>query len=131
MRKTMLGFALAALSAIPALASAQEMKKGDPDLKSAGPLAFAPDGVLLVGDGQGGAVFAIATDDKEGKPEEIKHNVAGLDEKIAAALGSAAGDILINDLAVNPASGKVYLAVSRGKGPTAAPAIVVLDGTSK
>jgi hypothetical protein len=37
----------------------------------------------------------------------------------------------VNDLAVNPASGKVYLAVSRGKGPTAAPAIVVLDGTSK
>jgi hypothetical protein len=127
----LLGLALAAFAAIPALAAAQEMKKGDPDLKSAGALAFAPDGVLLVGDGQGGAIFAIATDDKEGKPEEVKHNVPGLDEKVAAALGTTAAEILINDLAVNPASGKVYLSISRGKGPAAAPAIVVLDGTSK
>ena len=135
MRRTMLGFALAAFAAIPALAAAQEltagMKKGDADLKSAGPLAFAPQGILLVGDREGGAIFAIATEDTDGKPEDAKHNVAGLDEKVAAALGSAAGDILINDMSVNPASGKVYLSVSRGKGPGAAPAIVVLDGSSK
>ncbi len=135
MRKTMLGIAIAALAAMAAPAAAQEltagMQKGDPDLKSAGPLAFAPQGILLAGDGQGGAVFAIATGDAEGKPEEARHQIPGLDEKVAAALGTTAADILIADMAVNPASGKVYLSVARGKGPGAAPAIVVLDGTSK
>ena len=35
------------------------------DIKSAGPLAFGPNGVLLVGDTVGAAVFAIETGDAE------------------------------------------------------------------
>src|SRR6516225_9541241 len=35
------------------------LTKGTPDLKSAGALAFGPDGILFVGDSRGGAVFAI------------------------------------------------------------------------
>jgi hypothetical protein len=35
------------------------LKEGAPDLKSAGQLAFGPDGVLFVGDAKGAAVFAI------------------------------------------------------------------------
>ncbi len=38
---------------------------------------------------------------------------------------------MINDLAVNPASGKAYLSVARGRGPTAAPAIVRADRSGK
>jgi hypothetical protein len=39
-------------------------------------------------------------------------------------LGTDAREITINDLAVNPRSGNVYLAVSRGRGPEAAPLLV-------
>src|SRR5258706_16106292 len=105
-----LGLVFAALAALsmPVLGQdlAKDMKKGTPDLKSAGPLAFAPEGILLVGDPIGGAIFALATEDTKGNPEEVKFDVAGIDEKIAAALGTSPKDILINDLAVNPASGK-------------------------
>jgi hypothetical protein len=135
MSRILMSLAIAALATIPTTAGAQDltkdMKKGAPDLKSAGPLAFAPEGVLFVGDPQGGAVFAIATGETSGKPDEVTLNVAGIDEKIAAALGTSASEILINDLAVNPASGTAYLSVSRGKGPAAAPVIVRVDGTGK
>ncbi len=100
------------------------LKKGTPDLKSAGHLAFGPDGVLFVADSQGGAVFAIDTSDKPAKAAGGALKAAKIDEQIAALLGTTAKDVLINGLAVNPASGNAYLSVSRGKGPDAAPAIV-------
>ena len=130
-----LGMVFAALAILAAPAFGQEltkdMKKGAPDLKSAGPLAFAPEGVLFVGDPAGGAIFALSTEDTKGNPEEVKHNVQAIDEKIASALGIAPNDLLINDLAINPATGKAYLSVSRGRGPGAAPVIVVVDGAGK
>ena len=126
MNRLLSGLVVACLSAAPVLA--QDMK-GAPDLKSAGPLAFAPEGVLLVGDPIGGAVFAIVTGDAAGEAKPL--NVPGLDAKIAAALGVQPADLLINDLAINPASGKAYLSVSRGKGPEALPVIVTVDGSGK
>lgn len=101
------------------------------DMKSAGPLAFGSDGVLFVGDGVGGAVYAIETGDTKGDPEKVKHDVQGLDQKVAAALGAQPGDIRINDLAVNPATGNAFLSVSRGKGPDATPVILKLDDAGK
>src|SRR5262245_49971063 len=110
-----------ALMALPA--RAEGLTKGTPDLKSAGPLAFGPDGVLFVGDTQGAAVFAIDTGDRaKGEAGAVK--VEGIDEKVAALLGTSAKQILINDMAVNPASGRVYLSVSRGRGPDATPVLL-------
>ena len=43
-------------------------------------------------------------------------------------LGTTADDILINDLAVNPDSGNIYLSVSRGRGPDAQPVILKVAG---
>jgi hypothetical protein len=135
MKRLKLGIVSAALALLAAPAFAQELakdlKKGAPDLKSAGPLAFGPEGILFVGDAQSGAVFALATEDTKGNAEEVKHNIPAIDEKIASALGIAPNDLLINDLAINPASGKAYLSVSRGRGPTATPVIVVVDGAGK
>ena len=68
--------------AAPALA-AEEMKQGTPDIQHAGTLAFAPDGVLLVGDSQGAAVFAIATSDSNAS-DKTEVNIKGIDQKIAA-----------------------------------------------
>ncbi len=106
------------------------MTKGTPDIKMAGPLAFGPDGILFIGDPQGAAIFAVATGDtKAGAGGTIK--VEGIDAKIGAMLGTDAKGILINDLAVNPASGKAYLSVSRGKGPDAAAVLVRVEGGGK
>lgn len=98
------------------------LKEGTPELKSAGPLAFGPNGILFIGDSQGAAIVAVDTGDTEGTPQKIK--VANVKEQIASLLGTTPRDILINDLAVNPASGNAYLSVSRGRGPDAAPVIV-------
>jgi hypothetical protein len=100
------------------------LQKGEVKLTSSGPIAFGPEGILFVGDPQASAIVAIATGDTQGDPEGIDYNIEGIDKKLAAALGVEPGDILINDVAVNPASGKAYLSISRGAGPDATPLIV-------
>jgi hypothetical protein len=128
--------ALAVVLAAASLAQAASLvegldKQGKPDLKSAGPLAFGPDGVLFVGDPQSAAIFAIDTGDRSEKSSRGPLNVQKIDEQIAALLGTKADNILINDLAVNPASGAAYLSVSRGKGPDAAAVLLKVDTTGK
>src|SRR5579864_9445502 len=97
------GYALFALSA-QAADSGFGLKTGIPDLKSAGPLAFGPEGILLVGDTQGAAIFAIDTGDRTPGSSEASLKVEGIDSKIAALVGASPREILINDLAVNPVS---------------------------
>lgn len=101
------------------------------DIKSAGPLAFAPDGVLFIGDAQQGAIYAVATGDTKGDVANAKVDVKGVDKQIAAMLGVTPADILINDIAVNPASGSVYLSVSRGRGADAVAVLIRVDGEGK
>src|SRR6516225_6097219 len=103
---------------------AASLKPGNPDVKSAGPLAFGPDGILFVGDTKGAALFAIDTGDRTAN--ENKHAVAinDLGGKIAAALGTDSKNVAIKDLAINPLSGNIYLSVARGTGPDALPVLV-------
>jgi len=106
------------------------MTMGKVDIKSAGPLAFGPDGVLFVGDSLGAKVVALDTGDtKAGAPASI--NVQGIDSKIAAALGTAADQISIRDIATNPVSKNVYISVNRGRGGDAKAVIVKLDTAGK
>jgi hypothetical protein len=105
-----------------------------PDLKSAGPIAFAPDGVLLAADPQSAAVFAIETGDKKGGDRaKGSVNVEGLDKKLAAQLGTTSDELRVVDLAVNPASGMAYLSLSLGQGPDAKAALAMVrpDGDIK
>ena len=101
----------------------ESLEKGTPELKSAGPIAFGPDGVLFVADPWGAAVFAIDSGDK-GPAVKGEFSVEKIDAKVAALLGTTASEIEIQDLAVNPASGNAYLSVARGRGPDAKPALV-------
>jgi len=131
---SLLSFALALIVAVGPVAAADKPagldKTGKPDLKSAGALAFGPEGMLFVGDAQGAALFAIGVDPASSvKPAELK--LEGLDAKIAALLGTKPEDIIVNDLAVQPKSGIAYLSVSRGKGPGAEPAIVTVAPSGK
>ena len=102
------------LALLAGRAPAADLAKGTPDLKSAGPLAFGPDGLLLIGDTKGAAIFAVDTADRVAKPEAGTLAVEAIDTKIAALLGTTPKLIQINDMAVNPASGRAYLSVSRG-----------------
>jgi len=119
------------LLALPALAAepSASLKKGTPDLKSAGPLTFGPDGILFVGDTQGAALFAIDTGDRTPAAEKGAIRIDDLGGKVAALLGTDSKQVMINDLAVNPASGKAYLSVSRGRGPDAA-AVILRTGSN-
>lgn len=103
------------------------LKKGTPDLKSAGPLAFGPEGILFIGDTQGAAIFAINTGDRAASSPTSPLKVVGIDTKVAALLGTKPEEIMITDLAVNPASGNAYLSVMRGKSADALPVILKVD----
>jgi len=122
-----LALALTVQAARTPAAPAAGFAAGNSGLKSAGALAFGPDGVLFVGDSAGGAIAAIDTADRT--PGSGKVDVQGIDEKIAAIVGVNAGDILINDVAVNPISKNVYVSAARGRGPDAAPLVVRVDSS--
>lgn len=95
--------------------------EGRVNLKSAGPLAFGPEGILFVADSKAAAVVAIDTGDRTAPTGERALKVEGVNLKMASMLGTAADQILIQDLAIKPVSRSAYLAVSRGRGPEAVP----------
>ena len=100
------------------------MKAGKAELKSAGPLAFAPDGVLLVGDSAGAAIFALDTGDSTKARAGINFEIKAINEKIAALLGTTPDQIMINDVAVNPMSKKVYIRSRAAAEPKRYPVIL-------
>jgi hypothetical protein len=106
------------------------LKKGDPALKMAGPLAFGPEGILFIGDPASSTLVAVATGDTKGESKDAV-KVEKITEKIGAMLGASASDIKVNDVKVNPTSGNLFLSVTRGKGSDAKPAIIKLDRAGK
>jgi hypothetical protein len=115
--------------------AAKAEQRGKLELKSAGPLAFGPRGILFIGDPKAAAIFAVETKDtdKENGASRVKAsiNVDNIDQKIASLLGTAPDQVRIQDVAVNPVSGKVYISVSRGRGPDAQPVVVRVDAAGK
>jgi hypothetical protein len=98
----------------PPLENAQQ---GDPGIASFQHLAFGPSGVLLIGDGDNDRVVAVATGDTDPASEAgntfvTVDNILG---RLADAFGgnATAGDIRLDDIAVNPISKRVYLAARR------------------
>ena len=92
------------------------LKSGTPDIKSAGPLAFGPNGVLFIGDAKSAAIFAIDTGDAPDSRTPADVNVDDINKKIGALLGTTGKNVHINDVAVNPLSGNVYLSATRAVG---------------
>src|SRR5262249_252522 len=107
------------------------LKKGTPEVKSAVALAFAPEGILLVGDAKSATVFAIDTGDRPRVPATGEFKVEDIDKAIAKTLNTEPDQILIRDLVVNPLSGVAYLAVHRGRGPDAAAVLLRVDRKGK
>ncbi len=107
------------------------MQTGDAALKSIGPLAFGPEGILFVADAKSAAIVAIATDDTTPNSSSAPVKIEKIDMKIAGLLGTSADQIQINDMVVNPISHSVYLAVTRGSGPAAIPVLLKVDAGGK
>jgi len=101
---------------------------GNPGLKSAGPLAFGPKGVLFVGDPIGAQIVAIALPTGESTPIGADFKLENLAEKLGGVLGIPASDVRINDVVVDPASKVAYVGCARGQAPSAEAAIVTVDG---
>ncbi|MEQ1896736.1 MAG: hypothetical protein ABL971_05025 [Vicinamibacterales bacterium] len=93
-----------------------------------GPLALGPDGVVFAADSQDVAVYALELKDalKGGVPGT--KDVAGIDQKIAALLGTDVSGIEVTDALVYTPSRNTLISVMRGRGATAKPALVKVDG---
>jgi hypothetical protein len=110
----------------PTAASAymKNPKTGGLKFKGAGNLHAGTHGLLLVAE-QGGSIVAIDTGDR-GVFQPFKGTVKNIDKKIASAMG--AKSVNINDLAVNPETGTIYLSVRRSDGVSA---VLTVDGAGK
>jgi hypothetical protein len=101
------------------------------EVKSFGVLEFSTEGTLFVGDNISGAILAFNFTSESKTNNKFEINVYNIDAQIAAALGTAQGDVQINDMAVHPKSGEVYLSVTRGHGLDALPALVKVDAANQ
>ena len=87
-------------------------ERGAPEIKQIDVIAFAPEGVLLIGDGPGQQVVAIETGATE-RLGDLPDSVKGIQGRIAGRLGTDAGGVEIIDMAHNPVSGRLYFAVRK------------------
>jgi len=89
--------------------------------RSIGALAFAPEGLLFFADPQGGAVYAVDLGEKAGKTAAIP-KIDDLGATLAARMGTTAGGVAVQDMAVSPVSGTAYVSVVKLDGTNRAPA---------
>ncbi|MEK7831925.1 MAG: hypothetical protein AAB401_12605 [Acidobacteriota bacterium] len=126
-------FGLSSLNAEAKLTTSLKtgMVGGTAKFQSMGPLAFGPEGILFVADTKAASIVALSTGDTKPAAAGKLLKVEGINQKIAALLGTAADQILIEDMVINPISHNAYLAVSRGRGADAVPVLVRVktDGT--
>jgi hypothetical protein len=123
--------AAAAIACCAVFGAEGGMSTGKLELKSGGPLAFGPPGILFVGDSASASLVAIDTGDSKQNKSAGTFEVKGINQKIAALLGTAADQIAIQDIAVNPLSRNIYMAVTRGTGPEAAALLLRTDASGK
>ena len=107
------------------------MRLGAPSFRSMGSLTFGPEGILFIADTKAASIVAVSTDDTKPGKAASSLKLVGLEKKIAGLLGTEPTQILIEDMAVNPVSGNIYLSVSRGRGPEATPVLVRVKGESE
>jgi hypothetical protein len=107
------------------------MTTSDLSIKSLGILKFSEEGILFAGDNISGAIHALDLTADSGRTDPFEIFVYDIDVQIAAVLGTAQDNVQINDLAVHPISGEVYLSVSRGHSTDALPALVKVDAENQ
>ena len=99
--------------------------------KSIGPLAFGPDGLLFAGDTQSASIFALELGALAQNAATGAKSVTGVDQQIAALLGTDVREIAVTDMVVHPKTRNAYLSVMRGQGTAASPVLLRIDGAGK
>ena len=79
--------------------------------RSAGALAFAPDGTLFVGDSKGGAVWAYPVRMGRRIPEVAPFLFADIDQRIAKLLSVEARHLTYNGMAVHPMTREPHISL--------------------
>ena len=103
------------------------LRIGTPDIKSAGPITFGPDGILFLADNGSAKVFAVDVADRDVSTGSDPFDVDDLDVRVASYLGCDTTDLVIKDLAVHPTSHNAYLSVRRGRGEAAQAVVLRVD----
>jgi hypothetical protein len=106
------------------------LKKGTPEIKSVGALAFGPDDVLFVADSVGATITAVDVADPGDASPASAFDLEDLDARLASFLGCDSSDVVFSDLAVHPRTHNIYLSVMRGRGNDGVPVILRLDHRS-
>jgi hypothetical protein len=101
------------------------------NIKSLGTMVFNDEGILFVGDNISGSILAFDFRSEKQKKKDFEINIYNIDAEIAAILGTAQGSVQVNDIAVHPKSGEVYLSVTRGYGLDALPAMLKVNGENQ
>ena len=104
------------------------LKIGKPTIRSVGPLAFGPEGILFIGDNAGAAIFAVDVGDYDEANGQQAVNLDNFDSSLASYLGCSRDDMGIRDMAVHPTSGNLYFSVMRGSGDATVPVIIRVSG---
>jgi hypothetical protein len=99
-------------------------------MTSIGTISFGSNGVLYAADPLGATIFALEVTPLPSTTPGTK-DIDGLGEQIAAAMGTAASEITITDLAVEPSTRNSFIAVMRGTGANAKPALAQVDGSGR
>jgi len=123
--------AFVALTAYAPAAAPTPAPAVGPTLASLGPMTFAADGTMFAGDTQAATIFAFSLGAQANGGQPGTADVANINQKIAAMLGTDAGQIAITDLAVHPTTHNSYISVMRGQGATAKPALIRVDGAGQ
>jgi hypothetical protein len=123
----LLAFTIVTAFGIDPPSSKYGLLPGKAQLKSAGALAFGPEGILFVADTRGGAVFALDVNDSKLDTASTGFELKNIDQALGGYLGIPAADVVINDMIVHPLSQNIYFSISRGRSVDAIPVIVKLD----
>jgi len=91
-----------------------ETVEGAPSLQRIDAMRFAPGGVLLVADGRGARIVAIETGDTEAAGGTFAPESDFL-AVLSQRMGVEGDDLSLIDMEVNPASGRLWLAVRNQK----------------
>lgn len=109
---------------LPSVKLPYGFSKGTPEIRSISALSFGKEGILFIGDSKSATVFAVDTKDNKKMENAASISLTEIDVKIAVALGTQKENITITDMAVNPVSKKIYIAIQSSDG---SPAIVKVD----
>jgi hypothetical protein len=96
-------------------------------MRSAGPIAFGPDGILFVADSDSAAIFALEVGDGPARGP-IRVDIDDIETRLGAYLGCGPEDVFIRDMAVHPSTQEVYFSLTRGSGQQATPVLLKASG---